>query len=260
MATRKLYRGEWDQFCLIASRYALGKRAHIETLSLDQGSRFEVDGVPIHGLFFDADRDVIELWATDNAYRIHRPRAIYADDFTAGLPHFAVMDSEGVRHIVVISEPLSLAAPLGDPRASETASHAAPRDSRATEDSQSGHLDQAFMERQYRYLVRLREALLADAHGLEIEEGDLNREKQRAAAEFEDDGQRLAQLEIDGILVARDLRRLDRVNRALQKIEDHTYGLSDASGQAIPRARLEAIPEATLTLAEEMSAGSAISG
>jgi len=42
----------------------------------------------------------------------------------------------------------------------------------------------------------------------------------------------------------RDLQRLERVDRALRKIEEGTYGLSDISGQPIPRERLEAIPEA----------------
>ena len=240
MAARKIYRGEWDQFCSFASRYALGKRAHIETLSLHKGSRLEVDGVPIQGFFFDSDRDVIELWAAENPYRIHRPREIYADDVMAGLPHFAVIDSEGVRHIVVIREPISIAGPQ--------------------ENSQSGHLDQAFIELQYRYLVRLHEELVADVQELEMDERDLNRQKRGAAAELEDDGQRLAQLEIDGILVARDLTRLDRVRRALQKIAEHTYGLSDSSGQSISRARLEAVPEAILTLAEELASESATPG
>ena len=68
----------------------------------------------------------------------------------AGLAHFAVMDSEGERHIVVISEPLRIAAPQDDPTAAETASQAASRDSGAFEDSQPSHRDQCFIERQYR--------------------------------------------------------------------------------------------------------------
>jgi DnaK suppressor protein len=257
MATRKVYRGEWDQFCAFASRYVLGKRAHIERLSLRTGSRLAADGVPIQGLFFDSDRDVIEILVVETPYRIYRPREIYADDLMAGLAHFAVIDSEGERHIVVISEPLKIAAPPGDPTASETASHVASRGSGAFEDSQSSHLDQDFIERQYRYLTQVHSALVADADGLEIDESGVNREKQGVAAELEDDGQRLAQLEIDGTLVARDITRLNRVRRALQKIAEHTYGISDASGQPIPRARLEAMPEATLTLTEELSSESA---
>jgi DnaK suppressor protein len=51
--------------------------------------------------------------------------------------------------------------------------------------------------------------------------------------------------------VVRDLARLERVDRALQKIEEGSYGTSDLSGHLIPRERLEAVPESIYTLAEE---------
>ena len=41
------------------------------------------------------------------------------------------------------------------------------------------------------------------------------------------------------------------MNRALKKIEEGTYGVSDQSGTAIPRERLEAVPESIFTFAEE---------
>jgi len=41
---------------------------------------------------------------------------------------------------------------------------------------------------------------------------------------------------------------LDEVEHALQKYEAGTYGLCDSCGQPIERARLEAIPQATLCL------------
>ena len=170
----------------------LGKRAHIERLSLRKGSRLAADGVPIQQLFFDPDRDVIEIWTAEIPYRIYRPREIYADDVVAGLAHFAVIDSEGERHIVVISEPLRIAAPQDDPAAAETASQVASRDSGAFENSQPSRLDQGFIERQYRYLMRMHAALVADADGLELDESGVNREKQGVATELEDDGQRLA--------------------------------------------------------------------
>jgi DnaK suppressor protein len=43
------------------------------------------------------------------------------------------------------------------------------------------------------------------------------------------------------------------VDRALKKIEEGSYGLSDLSGQIIPRDRLDAVPESIFTLAEENS-------
>lgn len=45
--------------------------------------------------------------------------------------------------------------------------------------------------------------------------------------------------------------RLRYVERALQKILDGTYGLSDASGKPIAKARLQEVPEAIYTLEEE---------
>ena len=43
-------------------------------------------------------------------------------------------------------------------------------------------------------------------------------------------------------------RMLAKVNRALAKIEEGTYGLSDIDGTPIPEARLEALPYANLTV------------
>ena len=51
--------------------------------------------------------------------------------------------------------------------------------------------------------------------------------------------------------MSRNLDRLARIKRALEKIDDGTYGASDESGETIPRDRLEAVPEAIFTVEEE---------
>lgn len=112
-------------------------------------------------------------------------------------------------------------------------------------------LDPSFIERQRQELMRIRAALLAAAHGDEADEADMKGESGQGPREYEDDAQKLAMLELERQLLRRDLDRLARVDRALKKIEDGTYGRSDLSGQPIPRERLEAIPEAICTLAEE---------
>jgi len=68
---------------------------------------------------------------------------------------------------------------------------------------------------------------------------------------LEDDAQRLDALEKEGNLVRRDVKRLARVERALEKITEGTYGLSDVSGQRVPEERLEAMPDAINTVAEQ---------
>jgi DnaK suppressor protein len=97
----------------------------------------------------------------------------------------------------------------------------------------------------------LRASLVEGAQGAESDEADVNAEEDAGAVEFEDDAQRLDTLEREGNLVARDVDRLQQVDRALEKIKDGTYGLSDISGKLIPGERLEAVPEAICTVDEE---------
>ena len=96
-------------------------------------------------------------------------------------------------------------------------------------------LDAAFVEKQRQSLLRLRETLIAAAQDAELDEAGVNEERGSGPTEFEDDAQRLDTLEREGHLVAREVDRLERVDRALEKIDEGTYGLSDISGTPIPR-------------------------
>jgi DnaK suppressor protein len=112
-------------------------------------------------------------------------------------------------------------------------------------------LDAAFVDKQRQYLLRLRGTLRTAARASETDETDVRDNGTDGAQEYEDDAQKLAALELDGNLIVRDEERLERVDRALKKIAEGTYGFSDVSGLPIPRERLEVIPEAICTLAEE---------
>ena len=112
-------------------------------------------------------------------------------------------------------------------------------------------IDAAFVEKQRQYLLRLRATLVAASAATESDEADVKGVRAGAALELEEDAQELDALERDGNLVVRDVARLERVDRALKKIAEGTYGLSDSSGEPIPRERLEAVPEALYTLSEE---------
>lgn len=49
-------------------------------------------------------------------------------------------------------------------------------------------------------------------------------------------------------LTSREYELLKQIRRALQKIEEDSYGICDDTGEEIPEARLRAIPWATLTV------------
>jgi len=57
--------------------------------------------------------------------------------------------------------------------------------------------------------------------------------------------------EEDMALVGNAEKILGKIERALAKIEEGTYGLSDTSGEPIPVERLEAVPYATVTTEEQ---------
>jgi DnaK suppressor protein len=114
----------------------------------------------------------------------------------------------------------------------------------------ASHIDSSFLEQQRARLLELRRQIEQSIRTGQSQESELSGQALREAQESEDDAQKLAQLEIDGTIVGRDIARLSQVNRALAKMEDGTYGLSDISGRPIPRERLSATPEATDLLQE----------
>lgn len=113
--------------------------------------------------------------------------------------------------------------------------------------------DPAFLSRQRQRLMALRQQIRRVRQGQAAEQEAVNADNGTQAREYEDDAQRLTALELTGELEAVDEQRLADIERALQKIDDGTYGLSDQSGQPIPLARLEASPEAIYTLEEQVS-------
>ena len=113
--------------------------------------------------------------------------------------------------------------------------------------------DPAFVEKQRQALTKLRADLLSAVKGGETDEAAIRDDSAGGPREHEDDAQKLATLELEGSLVERELERLRRVDRALKKIEEGTYGRSDLSQEVIPRERLEAAPESVFTLKEEQA-------
>lgn len=117
--------------------------------------------------------------------------------------------------------------------------------------SKEPRLDPAFIDRQKRRLASLHQQLLRVRAGQESEQAGANADLSASAREYEDDAQKLTTLELEGNLEAADDARLSNIERALQKIDEGTYGLSDGSGKPIPIERLEAAPESIYTLEEQ---------
>jgi DnaK suppressor protein len=114
-------------------------------------------------------------------------------------------------------------------------------------------LDRAFLDKQRRQLTELKQQILAQRQARVDEQAAVNDEASGRAREYEDDAQKLTSLELQGNLNAVDDDRLANIDRALQKIDEGTYGLSVGSGAPISIERLEATPEALYTFDEQKS-------
>jgi len=114
-------------------------------------------------------------------------------------------------------------------------------------------LDAPFIDEQRQRLTELRQTLLDAARNAVDERTEVNVASAGGAREYEEDAQNLTMLQTGEELEARTVERLTRVERALAKIAEGTYGFSDLSAQPIPRERLVTVPEATCTLEEEQA-------
>ena len=115
----------------------------------------------------------------------------------------------------------------------------------------NGELDQEFVERQRQRILERKTEL----EQMRQEAQEVGRERSQEQQDYQpdsgDQSQYIFERELDATLGKQFDRELQDVNRALEKIEEGTYGFSDGSGEPIPKGRLEAIPEAIYTVQEQ---------
>jgi len=116
---------------------------------------------------------------------------------------------------------------------------------------QNDEIDQQFVEHQRERLVGLREELVRIREGMAADEEDLGEAEGDSTPDSGDMSQDMFTREMDASIGEQAERRLGEIDRALQKVEEGTYGLSDDSGEPIPTGRLEAVPEALRTVEEQ---------
>jgi RNA polymerase-binding transcription factor len=112
-------------------------------------------------------------------------------------------------------------------------------------------LDKEFIEQQRGRLLDRKEELESMQRDAQEVSRERSQEYQDAQADSGDESQYLFERGVDATLEQQFGQELKDVNRALEKIEEGTYGLSDGSGEQIPKGRLKAIPEALYTIEEQ---------
>lgn len=117
--------------------------------------------------------------------------------------------------------------------------------------AQTSPLDKTFIDAQRKRLDELLGELQASREFNREDELRLQEARSGQTHDSGGDAQKNALQDNDRAVRAHDRARVVNVRRALEKIEDGSYGKSDESGAEIPRARLEAAPESLYTVEEE---------
>jgi DnaK suppressor protein len=112
-------------------------------------------------------------------------------------------------------------------------------------------VDPVYVEAKREQLLALRTEIQRVANADAAEERHIRTEAPREAREYQDDAEELDLLERQGLLVNSSVERLARIERALAKIANGTYGYSDESGRRIPDERLDFMPDAINTAGEQ---------
>ena len=111
MTLRKLDKKQWEAFFEGVSKLLEGKRAEIDVASLSLGDQVEAEWLPLVGIAYDPNDDLVEVALEDLDHLIQHPREIYMDDDVGGLLAIEIVTADDVRNIVKLRDPLLLPAP-----------------------------------------------------------------------------------------------------------------------------------------------------
>lgn len=111
MTISKLEKAAWQPYLDKVSKTLVGKQAEIEVASLEIGDQIEAEWVPLLGITYDPKNDLVEILLEGLDHLIHKPRDIYVDHGPTGLTSLEVIDTDDVRQIMKLRDPLMLPAP-----------------------------------------------------------------------------------------------------------------------------------------------------
>ena len=111
MSVHQVEKNNWKAFFDTLTRTLVGRRAEVEVASLDLGDQIEAEWLPLIGIAYDPKDDLIEVALEGLDHLIRAPREVYVDFNVGGLIGLAVIDSDHVRQIIKLKEPVALPVP-----------------------------------------------------------------------------------------------------------------------------------------------------
>jgi hypothetical protein len=111
MTIRKLEKAQWRPFLDTVSKLLVAKEAEIEVASLSLGDQVQVEWLPLLGITYDPNDDIVEIALDGLDHMIHKPREIYLDNGAGTVTSLEIVDADGVKQIVKLKDQLTLPSP-----------------------------------------------------------------------------------------------------------------------------------------------------
>jgi len=110
MASRTIPQEEWRAFFDGLAGALVGKRVEVEAASLELGDQIVAEWLPLLGVTYDAQDDLLDVAMSGLNHLIRRPREIYVQEGPTGVETVAVVSADGVKQILHLKDPLMLPA------------------------------------------------------------------------------------------------------------------------------------------------------
>jgi len=99
---------QWKEFFDRMSKALTGKWAEIEVASLDLGDQITAEWVPMIGITYDSNDDLLDVALDRYDHLIRHPKQVVVDEKDGALASVAVVDADGATQIVRMKTPLML--------------------------------------------------------------------------------------------------------------------------------------------------------
>jgi hypothetical protein len=108
--TRTIAPAQWRVFFDSISDALVGKRMEIEAASLELGDQIVAEWVPVRGVTYDSQDDLLDVALEGFDHLIRQPREIQVQDGPHGVETIAVVTEDAVRQILRLKDPLLVPA------------------------------------------------------------------------------------------------------------------------------------------------------
>ena len=106
MTIKKLDKKDWAAYFDGISKTLGAKNVTIEVAPLGIRPQMEAKSLALNGLVYDGKSDLFEVQTADLDHLIHGPTEIYVDEWDSAVTSVEVIDRDGTKQIIILSEPL----------------------------------------------------------------------------------------------------------------------------------------------------------